>query len=82
MEHFFIKEDLNTPVDKAFDLTKMVQEKLMTPDVITAMQAGCQFDVTLAGTEEGKVTISLRSREKISILKAPDGTPISVFVKR
>lgn len=73
---------MNTPVDKAFDLTKMVQEKLMTPDVITAMQAGCQFDVTLAGTEEGKVTISLRSREKISILKAPDGTPISVFVKR
>lgn len=82
MEHFFIKEDLNTPVDEAFDLTKMVQEKLMTPDVITAMQAGCQFDVALTGTDDGKVTISLRSREKISILKAPDGTPISVFVKR
>lgn len=82
MEHFFIKENLDQDADKAFDLLETVREKLMTPDVVTAMQAGCQFDVSLVGDDSGKITISLRSREKVSILKAPDGTPISVLVKR
>lgn len=82
MDHFFIKQNLNTPVDAGFNLIETVNKKLMTPDVITAMQAGCQFDVTLQGDDKGMVTITLRSREKVSILKAPDGTPISVIVKR
>jgi hypothetical protein len=80
MEKFFIKENIGEIDNSASKLLAKVHKKLMTPDVITAMRAGCHFDVTLI-QDSKNVTIVLKSREKVSILKTEQGVPISVIVQ-
>ncbi len=80
MKQFFIKKQVKT--DQGFVLTEKVKEQLMTPEVLIAMQAGCKFDVTMKDDGNGFLTISLRSREKISMLKAPDGTVLDVIIRK
>jgi len=81
MEVFFKTEDIDTSNNEAINLMDKVREKLMIPDVILAMRMGCHFDVNLENNGES-VTISLKSKEKVSILKALDGTPISIIIKQ
>lgn len=80
MQEFFINEKIDKP-ELGFDLMAKVKKTLMTPDVITAMRAGCHFEVSMF-QDEKSITISLKLKEKISILKSPDGTPLSVMIQR
>jgi hypothetical protein len=81
MQKYFIKEEIGKADKSAFNLMNKIREKLLTPDIMTAMQAGCHFDVTLRN-EKDHVTIMMTSREKVSILKFPDGTPLSIIIKK
>lgn len=82
MENFYITKDVQKLLKgKPINLMEEVRKKLMTPDVILAMKAGCRFEVTLDQNDES-VTISLKSKEKVSILKLADGTPIDIIIKR
>ncbi len=82
MDQFVIKHNIvDTEIsDKHFNLLENLKKKLLTPDVITAMQAGCHFDVTLE-EKKGNITVFMKSREKVSILKTLDNVPVSVIIK-
>lgn len=79
-EIFIQSEKLNIP--EGFNLMEKVQEKLLTPDIRLLMSLGCMFDVGIKNNDDGSVTLAIRSREKISILKAHDGTIIDVIIKK
>lgn len=79
MEHLFIKENLEKP--SADDLIRKIAEGLLTADMRAATAAGCRFEITMR-KEGDTVVFNMKTREKVSIMKMPDGTPISVLVKR
>lgn len=58
-----------------------IAEGLMTPDMAAAIAAGCTFEVTMRN-EGDKTIFKMQTREKVSILKYPDGKPISVIIDR
>ncbi len=83
MQKFFITNNIPDPLpgdDTARNLMDEITKKLVTPDVAIAMRAGCHFEVSLIHTKDG-ITMSLKSREKVSILKTPEGYPVSVIIK-
>lgn len=63
------------------DLVHRIAEGLMTPDMVAAVNAGCTFNVTFRKEGES-VVFKMQTREKVSILKMPDGRPVSILVKR
>jgi hypothetical protein len=80
MDRYFIKKDidLNSPMQ---DLLDTVKQGLMTPDMCAASAAGCTFDVQVKRDDKG-VTVRMSTREKVSIMRWPDGRPVSVLVDR
>lgn len=70
----FQKESLE--VQKQFIL------KAMTPDMILAMQAGCNFTTRSTTLDNGDVLVTISTVEKVSILKTQQGLPISVIIKK
>lgn len=81
MKILYIEKDLSSEDVEAINLTEKIKKGLMTPDVITAMQAGCNFDMSFKKNEKS-ITVCLKSREKVSILKSTNGTPIGVILKK
>ena len=79
MKRFYIQHEFKNTDHPAFDLMDKVREALMTPDMQAASAAGCHIDVLTFRNQEGVVTIKAITREKVSIMRMPDGTPISVI---
>lgn len=79
-----VKNSLDEVNDKSnrFNLIKKVEDQLLTPDVRIAMMAGCKFDLNITKEDETGVTLCLKSKDRVSILKGLDGNPISVIVKK
>lgn len=81
MDHIFITQkldDKNVPMN---GLIKRIADGLLTPDMQAATAAGCRFEVEMKQKGE-EVIFTMRTIEKVSILKAPDGTPVSVLIRR
>lgn len=81
MKKLTVIHNLSGFKDEGGDLVRKIVSQLMTPDMAAASAAGCRLEVTAENTEKG-MTIRMRTVEKVSILKMPDGQPISVIVKR
>ena len=80
MKRLFITGEIPTDMPVG-DLTEKIMAGLMTPDMRTASIAGCHFDIEMKNDGDN-VKFTMRTREKISILKYPDGRPVSVLIKR
>ena len=81
MDHIFITQKIESndvPVD---GLIKRIADGLLTPDMAAATAAGCRFEVEMKQKGE-EVIFTMRTIEKVSILKTPDGTPVSVLIRR
>lgn len=81
MKKVFITRDLKELPTDSHELIHKVTCGLMTPDMAAAIQAGCTLDISLKAVGN-KIVFKAQTKEKVSILKAPDGTPVSVIVKR
>lgn len=80
MDHLFVSEKaLNPDPD---DLVGRIANALFNEDMKIAALAGCTFEVTMQKAEEGKIKFCMRTREKVSILKYPDGRVLNVLIKR
>lgn len=80
MKQFFVTENLEMP-ENGTNLMDEIVKKLVTEDVQIAIRAGCHFEVSLINTEKG-VTMSLKSKEKVSMLKTKEGQVVSIIIKQ
>lgn len=80
MDHLFIEGNIEGDAT-ANGLIQKLAANLMTPDMQAAGAAGCRFEV-IAEQKGESIKITLRTLERVSILRMPDGTPFSVLKER
>lgn len=81
MEKLVISEDLSKELSKdSIDLMSEIRDKVMAnQDLKIAMLSGCQIETVF---NDKTNTLTVRTIDKVSILKAPNGDPISVIIKQ
>ena len=81
MQKFVLTEELKKMPE--IDLVSEIKAKVQAnEDLRTAMFAGCQIETFLTDHKDGSKTLTVRTKNPISILKTPDGKPIHVYEKR
>lgn len=80
MEHLSVQGNIEGDAS-ASSLIQKLAANLMTPDMQAAGAAGCRFEV-IAEQVGSDVKITLRTIERVSILRMPDGTPFNVLKER
>lgn len=65
------------------DLLKGIKEKILAnKDLRTAMFAGCEIETFVEDHEDGSKTLTVKTKNPISILKASDGRVINVYERK